>query len=140
MIELRRTRSQLSLSPTVWMLTIELARVCGWTPEGTHHDTVGGGCSDSLADFRHLVGWQTGYVSNEGQTVTAPDAAHLADALNKAAVDGERILTDWAEGRAAPPPDVRTNAGGFRWFSTLAGKDHLQTLANFCRGGAFQIF
>jgi len=122
------------------MLTIELARVCGWTPEGTRRDTPGGGSSDALQDIRHLVGWQAGYVTNEGQTVSAPDAAHLADALNKAALQGERILTDWAEGRAPPPADIRSNAHGFRWFSTQAGKHHLQTLANFCRGGAFQIF
>jgi hypothetical protein len=141
MIELRRDRSRVRLSQTVWVLTLDLARVCGWNPSGTRHLRAGGGeMVDDLKDVRHLMGWQTEYISNDGQTVTADDAAHLARALQKAAVDASKILADWRSGTLSVPGDVRTPESGFQWFITPDGRDHLQAVANFCGGGAFQIF
>jgi hypothetical protein len=141
MIELRRARSRLKLSLTSWMLTLELAKICGWQPAGTLRQvTVGGGDSDSLADVQHLMGWQTQYLSNDGQTVSASDATQLAAALARAASEGDRILSDWSAGRIAPPADIRNKPSGFRWFSTLDGRDQLEQIAGFCRGGEFQIF
>jgi hypothetical protein len=139
MIELKRTRSRMNLSPTVWMLSIELARVCGWNPCGTRR-VDGTNSLDDLEDVRHLMTWRTEYLSSDGQTVTAPDAGQLADALQRAAKDGERILGDWSEGRSDAPADVRTTPNGFRWFMTGDGRNQLNHIAEFCRGGAFQIF
>jgi hypothetical protein len=141
MIELKRTGSQLCLSPTMWMLTIEMARVCGWKPGGTIRlDDDEGAPSPTSDDLRHLMAWQTDYLSSDGQTVSAPDAGQLADALQKAVIQGDRILTDWSEGRTGDAVDVRTKPSGFRWFNTSQGRAHLFSIANFCRGGAFQIF
>jgi hypothetical protein len=139
MIELKRTHAQIKLSPTVWILTIELARICGWKPCGTHQSD-GTDTLDALGDVRHLIAWQTEYLSNDGQTVTARDAGQLADALQRAATEGERILIDWSEGRSAAPADVRTTPCGFHWFMTSDGRNHLSSIADFCRGGEFQIF
>ena len=141
MIELRRLRSRTSLSPTVWLLTLELARICGWNPQGTRLINPSDGTStDPLHDVRHLMSWQIEYLSNEGHTVTDTDANQLADALDRAGADGNRILANWIDGRSKPPVDVRTSPNGFRWFATVDGKDHLHAIADFCRGGAFQIF
>jgi hypothetical protein len=123
------------------MLTLELARVCGWEPLGTRHtDKSGGSAVDTLEVVRHLMRWQTEYLSNDGQTVTAPDAIKLADALIRAAEEGHRILADWSDGRSKPPADIQTTPAGFRWFNTIDGKDHLRSIADFCRAGAFQIY
>ena len=141
MVELRRGKSRVSLSPTIWAMTLELARLCGWVPLGTRRAApLGKGTADPLDDVRHLLAWQTEYVSSDGQTVTAMDANRIADGLTRAYTDGDRLLADWIAGRTQPPVIMRTPSTGFRWFSTEDGKDHLQKLADFCREGDFQIF
>jgi hypothetical protein len=141
MIELRRLRSRLRLSLTVWTLSLELARLSGWTPSGTRQtDPANGNSVDNLRDVRHLMGWQTEYRSSDGQTVPEADALCLAACLKKAAMEGSRILDDLAGGKIPTVPGIHTDTKGFRWFTSAEGKAHLENLAAFCRGGAFQIF
>jgi hypothetical protein len=141
MVELRRSRSRLRLSLTVWTLSLELARLSGWTPAGTRKTNPSDGeHADPLDGVRHLMGWQTEYRSSDGQTVAEADAQSLAVCLKKAAVEGARVIDDWAAGKIAPVPGIRTDTKGFRWFTSPEGIVHLENLAEFCRGGAFQIF
>jgi hypothetical protein len=141
MVELTRSRQRLRLSLTVWTLSLELARLSGWTPAGTRQtDPADGKPIDPLRDVRHLLSWQTEYRSSDGQTVAESDAMALAKCLKRAATEGERIINEWASGGTQPVPGIRTDAQGFRWFTSADGKAHLENLANFCQGGAFQIF
>ncbi len=142
MIELRRqeSRSRLTMSITVWTLSLELAHLNGWKPAGTRYvGPAGDGHVDLLQEVRHLVAWQTEYRSSDGQTVDQTDAAQLADGLNNALVRGKEIIGDLASRRIEMLPGIRTEAAGFRWFTTAEGKVHLKNLIDFCREGAFQI-
>ena len=121
-------------------MSLEIARLCGWKPTGTHRFESAQGSTGDLEDLRHLLAWQTEYICQDGQTVTAKDAIELADCLTRATVEGEAVLGDWNEGRFEPPATLRTPSTGFVWFATSAGKNHLQKLADFCRAGEFQIF
>ena len=141
MIELRRAKSRISISPTVWTMTLELARLCGWEPLGTRQMAFTDGAKqEALEDIRHMLPWQIEYIAADGQTITREDAAHLAEAFARAAMDGARILTQWDKGQIQPAVVLRTPCTGFRWFNTSDGRDHLQAVADFCRKGEFQIF
>lgn len=138
MVELKRGKTTFTVSLTIWTLSLELARLSGWTPAGTGRADAATGQKDTHGDMRHLVCWQTEYQSSDGQTVSDGDARQLASALKKAAREGSRILNDFSTQN--PPPDIRTDRPGFHWFLSQQGKLHLQQLADFCQAGAFQIF
>ncbi len=122
-------------------MTLEIARLCGWEPMGTRRIEISDGAEvDALRDVRDKLAWQMEYVSADGQTVTNDDAARLAAAFSRAAVEGDRILAQWNSGQMQPAAVLRTPSTGFRWFSTADGRDHLQAVADFCRQGEFQIF
>jgi hypothetical protein len=141
MIELRRPKSRISISPTVWTMTLELARLCGWEPQGTCRIELADGAEqDALRDIRHMLPWQIEYIASDGQTITREDATHLAEAFVRAALDGDRILAQWNTGQIQPTAVLRTPCTGFRWFNTSDGRHHLQAVADFCRKGEFQIF
>ena len=63
-----------------WAKTLELARLYGWRPMGTH--------PPSFHSF-HLLNadWHGAYLTNDSQTVKAEDALALADALQKSLDD-----------------------------------------------------
>jgi hypothetical protein len=139
MIELRRHKISIELSLTIWTLSLELARIAGWTPAGTSkYEAREGKRTDTLHGVRHLMNWQTEYRASDGQEVAGTDAARLADCLTTASATGEQILQNW-ETANLPIPGIRTEAKSFNWFTSPEGKSHLRTLADFCRGGAFQI-
>jgi hypothetical protein len=140
MIELRRTKSKVTISPTIWTMSIELARLCGWVPTGTHSVTAAGVDPVEQKEFRQRLQWQMEYVAGDGQTVVREDAVGLGNALLRAIREGDVLLSQWIAGQIEPPATLRTPATGFRWFTTPAGKAHLQTLASFCQQGEFQIF
>jgi hypothetical protein len=122
MVELRRKRESLEISPTAWTMTLELARLCGWSPRGTLQ-----------------VGWPTDYFASNGQTVVADDAVNLADALRRAESGAQVAIEDWQGGRTQPTLQLRTPAAGFRWFQTDPGREQLRRLTLFVRRGAFEI-
>jgi hypothetical protein len=122
MVELRRKRESLEISPTAWTMTLELARLCGWSPRGTLQ-----------------VGWPADYFASNGQTVMADDAVNLADALGRAELEAPGVIEDWQGGRAQPSVQLRTPAEGFRWFQTTPGREQLRRLTLFVRRGAFEI-
>jgi hypothetical protein len=139
MIELRRDKSSIEMSLTIWTFSLELARIAGWIPAGTRkHDPAGGSSVDPLQGFRHLINWQNEYRFSDGQVVCETDARLMGESLATVAVAGERILQDWST-TAGRIPGIRTQAKDFNWFTTPEGKQHLRNLADFCRGGAFQI-
>jgi hypothetical protein len=141
MIELRQAKSKMSISPTVWTMTLELARLCGWEPLGTRRsEAVDGKHQDVLQDVRHMLPWQLEYVAADGQTITREDAARLARAFVLAASASDQILAQWKSGQYQPPAVLRTPCTGFRWFNTSDGRDHLLAVAEFCRKGEFQVF
>jgi hypothetical protein len=63
-----------------WAKALELARLYGWRPMGTH--------PPSFHNF-HLLNadWHGAYLTNDSQTVKAEDALALADALQKSLDD-----------------------------------------------------
>ena len=73
--------------------------------------------------------WKGGYMSNDGQIVTARDAAALADALARSLryiPDQEQPEETWEEDVYAP-------------FSGPVLKNNLRMFIIFCRKGKFQI-
>jgi hypothetical protein len=140
MIELTGARSKIKISPTVWMMSLELARLCGWEPAGTHRSEGSGGEFGRTGhDARQLLGWQTDYLSSDGQVISHDDSNRLADAFDLAVTGGPQAVEAWQSGRLHLPDRLRTPPGGFRWFSTDAGREHLRSLASFCRQGKFAI-
>ena len=73
-----------------WAKALELARLYGWQPLGTH-PTPG-------LDFSKLgAEWQGVYLTNDGQVVSAADACALATALERSLEDipDARLEPDW---------------------------------------------
>ena len=68
----------LRFSPSGWALALTLAENYGSQPEGT---------TLPLADDDEPVEWSGEYATNEGQRVSASDAAALADACERTLED-----------------------------------------------------
>ena len=85
------TRISRTFSRQSWAKALELAKLNGWQPMGTH--------PPASHDFQLLnADWDGTYLTNEGQTVTAKDALSLADALQKSLddiPDFNTIEMDW---------------------------------------------
>ena len=139
MIELAGEKTRIRLSATLWTMTLELARLCGWEPQGTMREPVNANGLDGILDGKDLVPWHADYLSADGQTVTANDATLLGNALSNACENAASILDDWQAGRVKPPVVLRTPATGFAWFTTPEGKEHLRNIAAICRRGKFKI-
>jgi hypothetical protein len=136
MIELRADQSKFSISPTVWTMSLELARLCGWQPAGPSGPADPSGAVSLSGD---LLSWQTRYLASDGQTIASADAHAAADALERCIGQISKVVTDWQEGRIALDRPLRTPPTGFRWFTTAAGEEHLRSLAAFLRRGPIQI-
>lgn len=121
MVELRRQREKLKISPTVWVMTLDLGLLCGWMPAAGEH------------------GWPADYIASDGQNVTGHDAENLANALSKAGEKAHRAIEDWQAGRIQPAQKPRTPVSGFMWFDTPQGREHLRQIMAFLRAGAFEI-
>jgi hypothetical protein len=68
------------ISRQSWVKALELARLYGWQPKGTH--------PPSIYDFHSLnADWHGTYLTNESQMVRAEDALSLAETLEKALDD-----------------------------------------------------
>jgi hypothetical protein len=74
-------------SRQTWTKALELARLYGWKPMGTHHP-----------DCR--VDWLGTYSTNDGQTVLRQDAFLIAAALEKSLknISEENLQLDWNPG------------------------------------------
>jgi hypothetical protein len=128
-----------------WHKVLDLACEYGWQPAGTElprwHDETGALIEQWSLDANE---WDGGYSSNDGQYVTDEDAAHIADALQRALEDipdfdtGER----WAEyGPADQLTDPLARAlmmPSLEFFSGEA-KQHVRDFIAFCRAGGFCI-
>ncbi|HSV16045.1 MAG TPA: hypothetical protein VLI90_17420 [Tepidisphaeraceae bacterium] len=130
MIELRGRHNTLRLSPTVWTMTLELARLSGWQPAGTE-------LGDETEDGEPLVGWLMQYTSSNGQFVSAADAERLSVALDRALSPDNVAIAH----RSIQDCDIalHTPPGGFEWFATEAGRAHLRALGRFCGTGPFAV-
>src|SRR5437764_297313 len=102
MIELRGGRTSIRISPTVWTMTLELARLAGWQPVGPQRSAS---VSQPL-----MLSWLIQYNTSDGQTVGGEDAASLAAALECAAESGEQILNDYQSGKLRLDVPLRTPA------------------------------
>ena len=122
MVELRRQREKLKISPTVWVMTLDLGLLFGWTPSPTGEH-----------------GWPADYIASDGQNVTGQDAENLASALGRACEGANQAIADWQAGRIQPAHKLRTPASGFNWFDTPPGQEHLRQIMAFLRAGAFEI-
>jgi hypothetical protein len=139
-----------------WWYLLNLARHFGWKPAGT------------LPPAAHdePSAWDGNYFHNDGQRVTAPDAAALADSLEKmlrsptrvqaAQAVGARmdeILDDQAITPQTPLADVDTYPLDFvrqmfarfkqtsvgHWEFDSKSDEYLSEFIAFCRKGAFEI-
>jgi hypothetical protein len=139
-------------SVTSWDKVLELARMYGWTPQGTAAPTV-------YIDGQELEElWAGGYFTNEYQTVTTPDARAIADALTAALDDvPDQQVAEYqfhesqdALGQALTSmlgprgghvgvfgPDPERSA--LTWFSGPGQKEKLRAFIAYCRAGAFCI-
>ena len=138
MIELLSERTTVRISPTVWTMTLELSRIAGWQPSGTRRTNGGDDAAQQHASPQ--LSWLMQYTTSDGQLVDTSDAGRLADALERAAANCDQLVTDYQEGRVSiDAPPLRTPGGGFSWFRTKSGREHLRALAEFCRRGSFRI-
>jgi len=120
---------------TSWPLLLELAQQYGWEPQGTTlHDDEG-----VIEDE-----WAGGYCSNDGQQVSAADAAALADALERALPDIPNH--DAMEHKTTPIPGMPGERGipmdvKFTAFELFSGenKAHLREFISYCHKAGFWI-
>ena len=116
-----------------WRAVLALAEMNGWEPAGTV--------------LEQELGWSGGYDTNDGQTVTAEDAARLADAL-------ERALPDLPDHDAlehnGPIKDI-PGLGPTKLFALTEqispvelfsgnGKERLRQFITSCRVDSFQLW
>jgi hypothetical protein len=94
-----------------WPELLDLARLYGWDPTGTAAPGAGSG-----------EPWSGGYLSNDHQGVSTPDAAGLADAIEQALLD--------LEAGVCPTPIERFSKGK---------RGLLRRFIRFCREGGFAI-
>jgi len=137
-----------------WAKALELARLYGWRPMGTH--------PPSMIDFRELDAyWNGTYLTNDGQVVKAEDAHSLASALERALDDipDVNIQINWSSmfwlnddlpAWLSPHERAMIEEGlqdglldtmGIHPFDFFAGdeKRHLVEFIRFCRLGSFEI-
>jgi len=142
------------LSRQSWVKVLELARIYGWQPTGTH--------GPSLYNFHSLgADWNGTYLTNDGQTVKTEDALSLAVALEKSLDDipDANIEMDWnprfwveddLPEWLSPAEKAMIDEGledelqdvmGVHPFEYFAGdeKRHLIEFIRFCRLGSFII-
>ena len=116
-----------------WSAVLTLARNNGWEPAGTI--------------FEDDPDWQGHYDTNEGQLVTAVDAARLADALERALPDIPDHDALEHKTREVDLPglgptrliDARENLSPIELFSGDR-KEQLRKFILYCRAGSFQIW
>ena len=144
-----------NISRQFWVKALELAGLYGWQPRGT--------CPPLIYDFRELnADWLGGYLTNEGQAVSAEDALLLANTLESSLDDipDENMEMDWNPKYWLEDdlpewltPEERTlveegleyelfDIAGIHPFEYFAGveKSYLVKLIRFCRLGSFMIF
>ena len=120
-----------------WAKLLRLAKTHGWEVMGT---------SQPPEEEIHFPGgrWDANnYTTNDGQIVSAADAAALATALERAlphipdadALAKYRLPDGGIEiaPHAPPAPDAD-------WFSGVEAKAHVVRFIAFCREGSFRIY
>jgi hypothetical protein len=139
-----------------WWNVLNLARIYGWMPRGT----------EPPAQPSDLTPWDGNYFRNEGQRVSAEDAAAIADALNRLLDDpnreaaGERLArqmqarldslvpsgpvsgTDVLVYPLAFIRDMMQYFGNTQirsWSFADCDNDYLRQFITFCGAGAFVI-
>jgi hypothetical protein len=125
-----------------WRSVLELGRLYGWKPAGTKPPTQDeGGPWDGRP-------WGGGYLSNDGQRVTATDARALADALDLAlpdVPDGDivagkmGIVGTLPDGSVLRGPKPGVESSLTEAFSG-EGKCRLEEFIRLCRAGEFAIW
>jgi hypothetical protein len=147
-----------------WGQVLELAQQYGWEPAGTEMQPTevldaDGNIDHELTDQFMAIreDWDGNYVTNDWQHVSDDDAAHIADALERALDD----IPDFDSGEKAkkftpdePPvnPVARALlAAGFKPFVASndllspveffsgEGKQKIRDFIDYCRAGGFEI-
>jgi hypothetical protein len=141
-----------------WYKVLNLACEYGWQPAGTElprwHDETGALIEQPSHDPDE---WSGTYYTSDGQYVTDEDAAHIAEALQRALEDIPDFETGekWVEYGPAdqiksPVARALVEAGGvvsgpnesltpLEFFSGEP-KQHVRNFIAFCRAGGFCIF
>lgn len=122
-------------SPIGWGFALTLAESHGWEPEGTTRDDP--------EDTREGSPWSGEYVTNDGQRVSAADAAAIADACERALSDPDyeqRTLALLNEYNAT----VAEQVPGYTWEpptrdDVVKFRERLSELISLCREGSFVI-
>jgi len=135
-----------------WGMVLDLAQRHGWQPAGTAAPAYYQAAGDP--------DWSGGYLSNDGQTVTAEDARAIAGALEKAlaampdsavaarllpykrpadfAEVVERFLEEYELAECHPrQPAVSAESPPEEWFA--ADRELLLDFIDYCRQGEFAI-
>jgi hypothetical protein len=113
-----------------WQALLTLAYLYGWRPLGTELDTAN---------------WSRTYFSNDGQLVTAADAAGMADALSKALTSPSPVMATLAKWKALPghgelfdEPTIKNMAE--KLLGSEAARQELRRWMRFFERGSFTIW
>ena len=143
-----------TFSRQFWTKALELGASYGWKPMGTN--------PPSHIDFYTLgAEWNGGYLTNDGQTIQAEDAASLAKALEQSLKEIAEVnppvnwdsyfaldddLPDWLSPEEREMIEEGLYDGLLDTLGTdplvfFAGdeKKHLKDFIRFCRLGSFEI-
>lgn len=123
-----------------WAIILELAERFGWEPRGTLPPE---GLEE--ADDEPMEPWDgDNYGSNDGQIVTAEDAAAIADALQAALSDPEAsaVLAEMGavqrqQVEQMVPPEVAASFAALPSFEQY--RPTIESFIAFCRKGRFRI-
>ena len=125
---------------SAWVEILRLAKFAGWEPAGTERPYWLRGDVPDEALNACYDGWDGGYLSNDGQFVTATDATALADALERALPDIERLEQAVAAVHAAAHREnwPRGLADALKQLAG-PGRAGVSEIIRLCRAGGFWI-
>lgn len=127
--DLRRSREAISLSQFTWIRAYALAIEGGWEPEGTYPPK----------HWENKYGaWSKVYYGNDGQRVSARDAANMAAAL-ELMLPALNPNKAYRESPDDPALLFGTRVDAVSYFSAPGKRKLLDLLIAFLKEGEFEI-
>jgi hypothetical protein len=125
-----------------WPRLLQIAEDYGWEPAGTlPPEPTPEDEEDTEEKAEGDRAWSGSYTTNDGQVVTAEDAANLADALEQALPDipDEDVLAEYRTQHGIRLGSEEPEIADLDWFCGPTSKAHIADFIRYCRAGSFTI-